>query len=232
MPATELPRRPLGRYTYPTSHRVIELVSVAVWLALAVLLVRDVATELAAQVSPGVVLGLVAAAGAAFVVADVASGLVHALGDNIGSEHTPVVGQKFIRSFREHHADPLDMTRGDFVRVNADNFLASLVVLAPTVLWLDVGRHLLAATFVLVLCLLVVVTNQIHKWAHIATIGEPVPAAVRRLQEAGVILSPAHHQVHHTPPHDGNYCITSGIANGPLARLGLWRLLFRDHAAP
>ena len=31
---------------------------------------------------------------------------------------------------------------------------------------------------------LVVVTNQIHKWAHIARIGEPVPAAVTWLQGA------------------------------------------------
>lgn len=223
----ELPRRPLGRYSYPTSHRVIELVSVAVWFVLAVLLARDVVGEVAERLSLVVVAGLLLAAGLAFVAADVASGIVHALCDNIGSEQTPIVGQKFIRSFREHHADPLDMTRGDFVRVNADNFLASLLVLGPTVLWLEVSDHLYAATFVLVLCLLVVVTNQIHKWAHLATTGEPVPAVVRRLQAWGVILSPEHHQVHHTPPHDGNYCITSGIANGPLARLGLWRLLFR-----
>ena len=74
---------------------------------------------------------MVVAVGLAYLAADVLSGLVHAVCDNLGSVDTPVVGQKFIRSFREHHTDPLDMTRGDFVRVNADNFLVCLPVLDP-----------------------------------------------------------------------------------------------------
>jgi hypothetical protein len=52
-----------------------------------------------------------------------------------------------------------------------------------------------------------------------------VPSAVRRLQRMGVILSPAHHAVHHAPPHDSNYCITSGISNPVLTRIRFWPAL-------
>ncbi|WP_426572036.1 fatty acid desaturase CarF family protein [Aquihabitans sp. McL0605] len=221
------PPRLLGRYSYPTSHRVIELVAIVVWIGCTAVLAVRVIAAAADQLSLGVVLGMVLAAGAAYLAADFLSGLVHALCDNLGSVETPVVGQKFIRSFREHHSDPLDMTRGDFVRVNADNFLVCLPVLIPVLLWVDVDEHLFAATFVLALTGLVIVTNQIHKWAHIARIGEPVPASVGWLQRRGVILSPEHHDIHHTPPHESHYCITSGVTNPFLTRIGFWPVLMR-----
>jgi hypothetical protein len=160
---------------------------------------------------------------AALVVADFLSGLVHALCDNLGSVDTPVVGQKFIRSFREHHIDPLDMTRGDFVRVNADNYLVCLPILVPCVLWMDVGRHPFLAPFLVALMGFVIMTNQVHKWAHTAE----VPAAVSWLQAHKVVLSPAHHDVHHTPPYESHYCITSGITNPFLTRIGFWPALLR-----
>jgi len=222
--STDLPpKRALGRYSYPTSHRVIELVAMAVYVVAASVLAQRVAVELVDRAGPLTVVGAAAAAFLAFVAADFASGLVHALCDNLGSVDTPVVGQKFIRSFREHHVDPMDMTRGDFVRVNADNFLACLPVLVPTVLWLDVSRHPFVAAFVLSLSLVVIMTNQIHKWAHMPEVAAPV----RWLQRSGLILSPEHHQVHHTAPYDTHYCITSGITNGPLARIGFWPVLLR-----
>ena len=228
-PIGELPpRRRLGRYSYPTSHRVIEILAIVAFVVVAGMFAERVVGEVLAQDSPVIFLGVAASAFLAYLAADFFSGLVHAVCDNLGSVDTPIVGQKFIRSFREHHTDPLDMTRGDFVRVNADNFLVCLPVLIPCVLWLDESDHLHVATFVLTLTGLVIMTNQIHKWAHVARIGEPVPALVRTLQRRGVILSPEHHQVHHTAPYDTHYCITSGITNGPLARMGFWPVLMRS----
>jgi hypothetical protein len=215
------PARLLGRYSYPTSHRVIELAAIVAFTGSASVFAWRVVAELGRQASPGVVAGVVGAVLAGYVTADLASGLVHALCDNLGSVDTPVVGQKFIRSFREHHVDPLDMTRGDFVRVNADNFLASLPLVVPAVLWLDVGRHLYLGSFLLALLAFAIVTNQIHKWAHMGS----VPSPVRRLQRSGIVLSPEHHAVHHTAPHDSNYCITSGISNPVLTRIRFWPAL-------
>lgn len=221
---TELSQsRLLGTDSYPASHRVIEIVSIAVFAGFYGVFGLRVAAAVGDSLDVATVGFVVLAAFSALVAADVLSGMVHALCDNLGSVDTPVVGQKFIRSFREHHTDPLDMTRGDFVRVNADNFLVCLPVLIPCVLWLDVASHELASTFLLALMALVVVTNQIHKWAHMAE----VPAAVQWLQARGLVLSPDHHRVHHTPPYDTHYCITSGITNGFLARVGFWPVLLR-----
>ena len=222
---SDAPRHRLGEYAYPTSHRVIELVAIGAWVGCTAVLASRVLDAAIDRWSPAVALGIVVSVFAAYLAADFLSGLVHALCDNLGSVDTPLVGQKFIRSFREHHSDPLDMTRGDFVRVNADNFLVCLPVVIPVLLWVDIGAHLFVGTFVLSLICLVIVTNQIHKWAHIARIGEPVPAVVGWLQRRSVILSAEHHEIHHTPPHESHYCITSGITNPFLTRVGFWPAL-------
>ena len=62
-------------------------------------------------------------------------------------------------------------------------------------------------------------TNQFHKWAHEAQVG-PV---VRQLQRWKLILSPDHHELHHTAPYDRHYCITSGWLNTPLRAIGFFR---------
>lgn len=222
--ATELPpQRLLGRYAYPTTHRAIEIGAVALWAGFGAVFATRVVGATVDRLDPATAGRSAVAVLLAVVAADFLSGLVHALCDNLGSVDTPVVGQKFIRSFREHHTDPLDMTRGDFIRVNADNFLVCLPILVPCVLWIHVGSHLFLSTFVLALLSFVVVTNQIHKWAHTAE----VPPAVRWLQDHKLVLSPEHHRVHHTPPYDSHYCITSGITNAALTRLGFWPVLMR-----
>ena len=38
-------------------------------------------------------------------------------------------------------------------------------------------------------------------------------------------VRPEHHAIHHTPPYDTHYCITSGITNGALAKVGFWPVL-------
>lgn len=217
------PKRRLGRYAYPTSHRVIEIVAVALFVVFGVVFAVQVTGGLLGSLDLATAASTVLAVFLAVVAADFASGLVHALCDNLGSVDTPVVGQKFIRSFREHHTDPLDMTRGDFIRVNADNFLICLPVLVPVVLWLDVDVHPFLATFLISMMGFVVVTNQIHKWAHTAQ----VPRLVRWAQAHRLVLSPEHHRVHHTPPYDSHYCITSGLTNSFLTRIGFWPALMR-----
>lgn len=221
--AEQPPSRLLGRYSYPTSHRVIEIASVLAFVGFGAVFAGRVVGEVAQQLDGATVALTLLGIGLAVLVADFLSGLVHALCDNLGSVDTPIVGQKFIRSFREHHTDPLDMTRGDLIRVNADNVLACLPILIPCVLWLDVGSHLLLSTFLLALMGFVVVTNQIHKWAHMAE----VPGPVRWLQRHQLVLSPEHHRVHHTPPYSSHYCITSGITNPFLTRIGFWPALLR-----
>ncbi len=168
-----------------------------------------------------VALGLGAVAG--YVLADFASGLVHWLADRYFDPRTPVLGPALIRPFREHHADALAMTRHDFFEISGNNALVTLplaLVLwtrpTPTSFESQLGFACLAS-----LGLAAVVTNQLHCWAH----RRQRPGWVRRLQDWGLILSPAAHALHHRRAHDRAYCVTSGWLNPLLDGIGFFRRL-------
>ena len=66
----------------------------------------------------------------AFMLADFVFGFVHCAADNFGSPQTPVFGVAFIRPFRDHHRDPLDITRHDFVETNGNSCIVNLTVVS------------------------------------------------------------------------------------------------------
>ena len=185
---------------------MFELVSVGTFIAFAAALARRVAVEAAHRMSLSIVILIVALVLAAYAVADLASGIVHFLLDNFGSPDTPVIGQKFVKPFRDHHVDPMAMTQGDFIAVNADNVFICLPVIVPAFYFLDTSQHLYAGVFIIGLVAGVIMTNQLHKWAHMPT----VPRLVAAAQRHGVVLSKEHHSVHHSGAYDRNYCITWG----------------------
>ena len=196
----------LGTYDYPTSHRVFEFVSVGTFIAFAGALVWRVGDEVAGRMSVSVACLIVGLLLAAYAVADLASGIVHFLLDNFGSPDTPVIGQKFVKPFRDHHVDPMEMTRGDFIAVNADNVFVCLPVIIPAFFFLETSAHPYAGVFIVGLVAGVIMTNQLHKWAHMPT----VPRLVAAAQLRGFVLSKEHHSVHHSGAYDSNYCITWG----------------------
>src|ERR687897_2485601 len=153
----------------------------------------------------------------AYLAADFISGFVHFLADNFGSSKMPVIGPHFIGAFREHHVDPMGITRHDFIDTNGNNCLVSLPFML--LVWLvvpieiTVGGYFFGAFFLL-LCLAVFLTNQFHKWAHT----EDPPSFAVWLQRRGLILSKEHHDIHHASPYDTYYCITVGFWNPLLDR--------------
>jgi ubiquitin-conjugating enzyme E2 variant len=201
-------------------HRSLEVFGIGLAAALlALVAVRSVAAirgwwDVAA-------LALTVVAG--HVVADLMSGIAHWAGDTLGSPETPIVGRHFIAPFRQHHCDPRDITRHDFVETNGN----SCIALAPLLLfaWLatpaDAGPQLWLAGTLASTCAWLIATNQFHKWAHL----DRAPRIARLLQAAHLAIRPAHHGVHHRAPHDAQYCITSGIMNPVLARVRLFRRL-------
>jgi ubiquitin-conjugating enzyme E2 variant len=204
----------LGTYDYPRSHRVFELISVGAFIGFAAALARRVVVEVGDRMSWPIGLLIVGVVLAAYAVADLASGIVHFLLDNFGSPETPVIGQKFVKPFRDHHVDPMAMTRGDFIAVNADNVFVCLPVIIPAFFFIDVTQHPYRGVFVLGLVAGVIMTNQLHKWAHMPT----VPRLVAVAQRSGVVLSKEHHSVHHSGKYDSNYCITWGHLDTVLNR--------------
>ena len=164
---------------------------------------------------------VVAAVVAGYLVADLLSGIVHFLADNFGSPHTPFVGQGFVLPFRQHHDDPLGITRHGFFVANGNNALVCLPLLIPVVLFTPVTSSAIgyiAGVFTFVMLFAVFLTNQTHKWAHM----EFAPRPVRWLQDAGVILSRSHHSIHHERPYNTHYCITVGAWNSLFERFRLF----------
>ncbi len=197
------------------AHWLLELAGIGAFAVLAALVGGEI--YLGAAVF-GYAWLLPAVAVLAYLAADLASGFVHFLADNFGSEETPILGPNFIEPFRDHHVDPTGITRNGFVDNNGNNCLASVPFMLLVYLFVPVAStawsYLFGALF-LVVCLAVFLTNQFHKWAHM----DAPPGWVVRLQRWGLVLSKEHHDVHHESPYDTYYCITVGVWNPLLDRL-------------
>ncbi|RNF02846.1 ubiquitin-conjugating enzyme variant Kua like proteinue, partial [Trypanosoma rangeli] len=74
--------------------------------------------------------------------------------------------------------------------------------------------------FLLTLTLFVALTNEVHKWSHMA---KP-PAVARFMMSCHLILTPRGHRKHHIGNHDQSYCITTGWMNGVLDHVNFWRV--------
>jgi ubiquitin-conjugating enzyme E2 variant len=154
---------------------------------------------------------------AGLCLADFISGLVHWSADTYGSETTPIFGG-FVRTFREHHADQVDITRHDFIETNGDVCIFSSPVHLALLLLVE-DPFGLACVFGLFVGSYT--NSQIHKWAH-----ERNGAwLVRVFQRSRLLLSPSHHSRHHSGPHLTHYCITTGWMNTLLDRMGFFRKL-------
>jgi ubiquitin-conjugating enzyme E2 variant len=156
-----------------------------------------------------------------YLLVDVASGLVHWAFDRFGTERTPLLGPNFVKPFRNHHVDPRDITRHDFIETNGNNCLMTVIPLAAICfLPLDFGHAgvLFGVSLITFAAIFTSATNQFHKWVHTP---KP-PKAVRWLQDKHLILNRDHHQIHHTFPYESHYCITTGWMNAFLVKVGFW----------
>ncbi|MBM4343703.1 MAG: fatty acid desaturase family protein [Deltaproteobacteria bacterium] len=212
--------------TAHSAHRYLEMFGIAAFAILEVVVAWRSLTHAHTVLDWLVVAG---ATLAGFVAADFMSGLVHWAFDRYGSDDTPLFGPNFIVPFREHHVDPKGITRHDFIETNGNNCIATVPILAgaasldPT--W--GAMALLTSCFLGAMCLFVFATNQCHKWAH----EDEPPTWVAALQRWHLILDKPGHDVHHNPPFETYYCITTGWLNPLLARLDFFaraeRLIFK-----
>lgn len=108
---------------------------------------------------------------AAMLFSDWAGGLVHWGCDTWGSLNSPLVGNSFIRSFREHHVDPYAITRHDWIETNGDNCMLTLPVMAyistqvglPYVPDEDSQLYKFLAVFLVLTAFWVAMTNQVPR---------------------------------------------------------------------
>ncbi len=195
---------PPKTYGYARSHRIAEVCGLFFGSALLV-----VTAWLSARHLPAAAWGsALACVCAGLCLADVISGVVHWAADSYGHARLPIFGG-FVRTFREHHEDQLDITRHDAIETNGDVFIFSSPVHFALMFWV---RSPLVLALIFGVFLGSYCNSQIHKWAHTA---EP-PSWVRALQRFRLFLSPEHHCRHHSGRHESNYCITTGWMNGLL----------------
>lgn len=207
LPAADKP------YKYARSHRILEVCG----LTFSALLTATTGM-LAVRALPtgGIWLGLLSLF-AGLCLADFISGVVHWSADTYGSPTMPIFGG-FVRTFREHHADQVDITRHDFIETNGDvcifsspvHFGLLFIIEDPFALFCVLGLFVGSYT-----------NSQIHKWAHL----QQRPWLIRAGQRLRLFLSPSHHSRHHSGPHLTHYCITTGWMNGLLDSFGFFRKL-------
>ena len=164
---------------------------------------------------------------AGYAVADLFTGLAHWFGDSFFEEDSPVVGPVLIQPFREHHRDPLAMTRHGLLELTGNSALILSPVLAVAWWWMPARpgwAPMLAGAALIGFALAALLTNLFHRWAHAAP---RVPGPIARLQAWGLILPPGHHARHHQPPHLIGYCVTTGWANRWADATGFFRALER-----
>lgn len=199
----------------------VELASIVAWIALFLVAVWRLVPSIAANPWWAIAMAM-----SGYVAADFLSGFVHWAGDTWGSYKTPIVGRALISGFRDHHTDEKGITRHDFVDTNGNNCLIAV----PAMVFLAVvplSNHYVQglAGFLASTALWTMVTNQIHKWAHL----DPalVPGYLKALQRWRIILAPEHHQRHHAEPYLSHYCITVGWLNPVLDGMRFFRTLER-----
>jgi plasmanylethanolamine desaturase len=154
--------------------------------------------------------------------ADIASGLIHWGADTWGRDDLPVIGHRLLVPFRVHHLNPDDLLRRPFIDANGDPaFLVLPVLLGLFAVPIEAVWGGPVAVFGFALCGVGMMTNQIHKWAHMPS----PPMSIRALQRCGVLLGHAEHAAHHEQPYNVRYCITTGWCNRPAEAIGFFRRL-------
>lgn len=205
-------------------RRRLELLEGSAVAACAALAVPIVARLAAQPLDRAGVLAFALAVVAGYLAADLVSGLVHWFCDRFFEEDTPLIGRVLIHPFREHHRDPLAMTRHEFLELTGNSCLGLTPVLGLT--WLgpaSAWRDALVLSFGAG----VVATNLLHKWSH----ARPAPALVGWLQRRRLVLTPDAHRRHHRDGHAGAYCVTTGWLNPVADRLRVFDRLGAGLAA-
>lgn len=193
---------------YDVARRALNLGSITAFAVLA----AWASWRLVAQTQWLFLAVLIFAVPAGWFAADLLSGVSHWVLDSFGSARTPLLGPLLIRPFREHHDDPVAVTRLDWVAMNGTTCLIALPFLAAAcVLTLEAWPSILGQALLLFMSLGALLANQCHKWLHMDE--SATPAAVRWAQANGLMLPREHHRRHHTPPFDSHFCMSSGWLN-------------------
>lgn len=143
---------------------------------------------------------------------DFFSGMLHIVLDNPDFIHLPVLGPPCLE-FQWHHHIPLDLTSKSFLEVCGDLNVVMLILMGLYVLIGYNSSTPMAITLVGFKILMAYYGQLCHCMSH--TPRNHRPPWVISFQDAGLMISPKEHNIHHKTYND-NFCIGSGVCNVPL----------------
>ncbi len=143
---------------------------------------------------------------------DLISGLLHIILDNPRSLELSSI-RVLAAGFQAHHDNPSGIYQMPLYKHLYVMHMPLTIVFFIVLPFHDARMYFAFLSMVLSLHLM----QMAHLWAHLPI--EKLPASVRRLQQAGILLRGSQHSVHHAPPFDKNFCIMTGLCNRPLNAL-------------
>jgi ubiquitin-conjugating enzyme E2 variant len=147
-------------------------------------------------------------------VADFIAGVFHWWEDRYLTADTPfLLGVLIGGPNKEHHKDPLGLTRGTYCNRNWTTIVPSMVPMIACLCvpaWRDGWL-----TFALLSQ-----ANEVHAWAH--SKGK-CNRFIELLQEIGLVQNAKHHGGHHKAPFEVRYCVMTNWLNPVLDAFGFWR---------
>jgi len=168
-------------------------------------------------------------------VADAGSYVLHYIVDFYGDADRPGV----IHEFQLHHKDPKGIVTAPLSHV----LYPAAWIIVPV--WATLGTFTAQGYIPPAVALVLAVLGAswgfaqlFHRWAHLRR----PPLLIRLLQGMRLIIHPAPHDVHHTPPYATDYAVVTGWSNPVLdalkapvlidAILGALGFAKRDQALP
>ncbi len=165
---------------------------------------------------------------AAWLLADLLTGIVHWAEDRLAGDRLPFLGKHVFAPNRLHHTQPLAFTRSGFWSRNASSIIAAaaLFVVFATATTAAIGPGVpgLIRVALVTMALAGAMANQVHYWAHLP---KRAPLIVQAAQSIGLMQSRMHHAVHHAEPNRTRYCALTDWFNPVLDRHRVWAKLER-----
>ena len=155
---------------------------------------------------------LVAYVVAAWLAADLVTGVVHWWEDRYGDPSWPIVGRHVIAPNILHHQHQRAMLAGGYWKRNWTTIVPAAAVAAVA---LACGQR-----WVALVAAFATQANEVHGWAH-----QRCCRVIRGLQLLGVLCSPDGHGRHHRAPFATDFCVMTDALNPVLSAVGFWRLL-------
>lgn len=176
------------------------------------------------------VISLLLCAVSMFVAYDIYSGVLHIVLDHPGFIALPILGQPCLE-FQWHHSIPDDLVKKDFLFCLGDlNMVTGASLACHVVFSANMGQDKVVMMLIGLKVAMAYFGQFSHKSAH-QSINNRGPI-VRKLQDAGIMISVGDHHRHHTPPHDDYFCLV-GVCNKALSKVhrampnpNIWLVVF------